>query len=220
MKYYQEITILPDPEIDMYFIWQKLYTQIHLALVEHAKASYGDGATYGDIGVSFPEYAFQKKVKDKLVTTLGKKLRVFANTKDDFKTLKLDKWLENLTDYVHIKSVQAVPSEHSYICICRARQIKNLDQVTKRRCKRKGESFEQAKSNIIERYAKEYGISRDEAEKAYHHPKLTAYPYITMQSLHGKRTFSLEVKQVKQAEKVLGQFNTYGLSAKTTVPHW
>jgi len=33
MKVYQEITIIKTPEISPYFIWSKLYTQLHLALV-------------------------------------------------------------------------------------------------------------------------------------------------------------------------------------------
>ena len=35
MNYYREITILPNADISFYFIWQKLYQQIHLALVEN-----------------------------------------------------------------------------------------------------------------------------------------------------------------------------------------
>ena len=34
MKYYQELTLLPDMEVELYYIWSNLYTQIHLALVE------------------------------------------------------------------------------------------------------------------------------------------------------------------------------------------
>ena len=34
MKHYIEITLLPDAEVGLGFIWQKMYQQIHLALVE------------------------------------------------------------------------------------------------------------------------------------------------------------------------------------------
>ena len=33
MQFYQEITLLPDVEISPYFLWTKVYTQIHLAFV-------------------------------------------------------------------------------------------------------------------------------------------------------------------------------------------
>ena len=54
--FYQEITILTDPEISPYFIWSKLYTQLHIALADlHNKQG------IDSIGVSFPNYKFEKK---------------------------------------------------------------------------------------------------------------------------------------------------------------
>lgn len=48
MKYYQEITIIKSPDISPYFIWSKLYTQLHLALVEVKNPD-----DSSNIGVSF-----------------------------------------------------------------------------------------------------------------------------------------------------------------------
>lgn len=219
MNHYQTLTILPDPELSPYFIWSKLFTQVHLALVEHAKATYGEAATHGDIGISFPDYRFAQ-AKDKQVSTLGRQLRVFASSADQLDQLNLGKWLDRLTDYVHVKSPNSVPNEHSYITVSRARQVKNLDQITKRRARRKGESFEEAKDNIIKRYAKTEKIDIAKAKQAYENPTLKAYPYINMKSLRGSNRFSLELKQTDAKEAVVGKFNTYGLSSTTTVPHW
>ena len=55
MNYYQDITLLPDADIGLYFLWQKVYQQIHLALVENKSA---DNASA--IGVAFPEYNVDK----------------------------------------------------------------------------------------------------------------------------------------------------------------
>ena len=49
MKYYQELTLIAQAEVSLYFIWSKVYTQLHLALVAMP--------TQGNVGVSFPEYA-------------------------------------------------------------------------------------------------------------------------------------------------------------------
>ncbi|MBL1422430.1 MAG: type I-F CRISPR-associated endoribonuclease Cas6/Csy4, partial [Alphaproteobacteria bacterium] len=35
MKYYLDITILPDEEANLGFLWHKVYQQIHIALVEN-----------------------------------------------------------------------------------------------------------------------------------------------------------------------------------------
>ena len=49
MNFYQEITLIPDAEISPYFLWSKVYTQLHIALA-HVKNQHGvDG-----IGISFP----------------------------------------------------------------------------------------------------------------------------------------------------------------------
>lgn len=220
MNYYQELTILPDPDISPYFIWPKLFAQIHLALVEHAKATYGEDATHGDIGISFPDYVFEKEIKGKSVTSLGRKLRVFAKSREGLEKLNVNQWLEKLSDYIHIKSIKDVPAEHGFATFSRARQVKNLDRVARRCAERKKTSFEEAKAGIIYDYAEKHSISQEEATKAYENPTLKAYPYINMQSLAGKQRFSLEIKQTEVAQSCPGQFNTYGLSATSTVPHW
>ena len=62
LNYFQEITIIPDPEIPPYFIWSKLFTQLHIALAEMKNKH-----SIESIGVSFPDYHFDKKGKCKLV---------------------------------------------------------------------------------------------------------------------------------------------------------
>ena len=34
MNFYQEITLIPDAEISPYFLWSKVYTQLHIALAD------------------------------------------------------------------------------------------------------------------------------------------------------------------------------------------
>lgn len=60
MKFYQEITLIDQAEISPYFIWSKLYTQLHIAL---AKSK--DTNDKVNIGVSFPQYIFEEKIEGK-----------------------------------------------------------------------------------------------------------------------------------------------------------
>src|SRR5699024_6412398 len=104
-------------EITPYFIWSKLYTQLHLALVEQQNPD-----KKVNFGVSFPEYLYQEKNNDKEgskeFASLGTKLRVFGPSQQELEQLNLSKWLERLTDYVHIKSIQPVPDEvDSYLLV-------------------------------------------------------------------------------------------------------
>jgi CRISPR-associated endonuclease Csy4 len=56
MKFYQEITLIDQAEISPYFIWSKLYTQVHIALAEIK-----DDSDKVGIGASFPQYILRKK---------------------------------------------------------------------------------------------------------------------------------------------------------------
>ena len=97
MNFYQEITLLPQAEISSYFIWQKLYQQIHLALVEN-KIDENVSA----IGVSFPEY-------DAGQYLLGTKLRLFAQGKSALEQLQCERWLSRLKDYLQCGEITPVP---------------------------------------------------------------------------------------------------------------
>jgi CRISPR-associated endonuclease Csy4 len=51
MDYYQEITLIDQAEISPYFLWSKIYMQLHFALVEMK-----DQYNQVPIGISFPDY--------------------------------------------------------------------------------------------------------------------------------------------------------------------
>ena len=99
MKVYQEITIIPDDDNAPYFLWSKLYNQLHIALADVAN-------THGirTIGVAFPNYRYVER-DGKTFATLGSRLRIFAPSCDELEKLNLAKWLDRLTDYVHIKAI-------------------------------------------------------------------------------------------------------------------
>src|SRR5690554_4787769 len=122
MKVYQEITIIKTPDISPYFIWSKLYTQLHLALVGQQNPD-----KTVDIGVSFPEYhCFEKD--NKTITVLGDKLRVFANSQAVLEQLNLAHWFSRLADYVHTTSIKEVPSDvREYLQVARYRPNKNME---------------------------------------------------------------------------------------------
>lgn len=117
MKHYMDITLIPDAEANLGFIWQKVYQQIHLMLVEN-KVSEHDSA----IAVSFPHYG------DKTFP-LGNKLRLFGQTQDALNDLNISRWLARLEDYVHIKTIKPVPeSVNQFVCFKR-KQFKSLHKL-------------------------------------------------------------------------------------------
>ncbi|NLW03878.1 MAG: type I-F CRISPR-associated endoribonuclease Cas6/Csy4 [Pseudomonadaceae bacterium] len=215
MRFYQEVTIIKTPEISPYFIWSKLYTQLHLALVEQQNPD-----KTVDIGVSFPEYHCFDKAK-KTIAVLGGKLRVFANSQAALEQLNLAHWLSRLADYVHTTSIKEVPTHVSeYLQVARYRPNLNMEKLTRRLANRKGISFDEAQKQQNQSYAKEKGVSLEEAKAHYSNPVVKDLPYIKMKSLSGEREFSLLINQQPVAQPQQGSFSTYGLSTKATVPNW
>ncbi len=204
MKYYQEITLIDQAEISSYFIWSKLYTQLHIALAEIK-----DTNDKVNIGVSFPQYIFEEKIEDKKAKiNMGKKLRLFAPNEADLKKLDLKKWLDRLTDYVHITSIKEVPENVKGYAIYKRKQVKtNAERLARHRVKRGDIGFDEALarySNVV---------------------TTTDLPYIQMLSLstsdeQDKKRFKLFIEKQSIEQSKSQVFSTYGLSSESSVPEF
>ena len=80
MKYYLDITLLPDTDITLGFIWQKIYQQVHIALVDNKV-----GKNESVIAVAFPQYG-------EGAFPLGNQLRLLAETEQQLQTLNIEQW--------------------------------------------------------------------------------------------------------------------------------
>lgn len=190
MKNYIEITLRPDAEVGLGFLWQKVYQQIHLALVEVK-----DENDEVSIGVSFPRYCTD-------AFPLGDTIRLFAKTADELTILRLDEWLSHLLDYADVSDIKDVPSGIETHASFSRKQIKsNIERLVRRQAKRKEISFEEALKN----YA-------DMQEQT------TQLPYVTINSLSSGQRLKLFIQKESKPEYVEGRFSTYGLSKEATVP--
>lgn len=199
MNYYQELTLIPqDKDWSPYFLWSQLYTQLHLAFVEHKDAQ--EQVPYG---VSFPQYRVDHKA-NRVFMTLGAKLRIFAHTSEQLEQLNLPKWLDRLLDYVHVTRIKTVPQD----------QVVGYLTVTRNRIK----PFH-PKRNAA--YAARRGISEDAAKQHFEQSsQLKPLPFAQLKSLTTGQLFTLNIEQKTADEACQGMFSTYGLSATSTIPHW
>ena len=215
MKCYQELTIIKSPNISPNFIWSRLYLQLHLALVEIQEKS----AVY-TIGVSFPDYRYLEK-DGKTEMTLGHKLRIFARSREELKLLNLNHWLSRLMDYILIQDIADIPTEITqYLVVKRLRKKANNDNLTRNYARKHQMSFAEAKEKRIERFSDLHKVTREESLQHYDNPIVKRRPFIVMQSLGNKQTYSLEIEQIPVSNAQEGVFSTYGLSSQTTVPNW
>ncbi len=190
MNFYQEITFLPQMDISHYFVWQKLYQQIHLALVENKVDDHSTA-----IGVSFPEYDVGQYL-------LGTKLRLFAMEKTVLEQLGCEKWLSRLKDYLQCGEISPVPE--AVAGHANFRQVKpkgSKEKLARRWSKRKGEPFEKALAHY-----ENYNEQR------------CRLPYINMISQSNGQHFRIFIKKQEMKLPQPGLFSCYGLSNITTVP--
>lgn len=194
MKWYQDITLLPDAEANLGFLWHKVYQQIHLALADNKIAE-----SQSAVAVSFPGYGSKQ-------FPLGDKLRLFAGTQAQLEKMNINQWLSRLTDYTHVKPVKSAPEViNQHACFHRKQFKSNLLKEAARRAQYKGETLEVALAHFA------------------HYEKESALPYINMTSLsmednNSPRNFKLFVARELFDEPQAGPFNCYGLSKTATVP--
>ena len=190
MKFYIDITLLPDVEVGLHFLWQKLYQQIHLALVEMQ-----DINGTAPIAVAFPEYDIDKH-------NLGKKLRLLAGDQRQLDALNIQKWLARLTDYLHMTKVREVPGNITTFSRFKRLQAKsNVERLARRKARREGISEAEALNKLA----------------GFKEEKLRA-PFINLQSLSGGQSFRLFIAKEEVEQAVAGDFSLYGLSSTATVP--
>lgn len=199
MNYYQEITLLPDAEIALGFIWQNVFQQVHIALVENKI-----GPNQSAIAVGFPDYK-------QTSFPLGSKLRLFAKDKAELEKLAITNWLTRLADYAHVKAIKPVPAEVTYVCFTR-KHVKSVERI------------EREMEEKAQRWAAKSGqpltqcLMDLEKTKPVGHSKL---PFIFLHSQETKRRspnesskFPLFISRVEVNGAQNGTFDSYGLSAK------
>ena len=203
MKYYLDITLLPDADISLGFIWQKVYQQVHIALVDNKV-----GGNESAIAVSFPRYSVEKNAEQAFL--LGNQLRLLANEKSQLTTLNIDKWLNRLADYVHIKSINPLPDEVTHVAFVR-QQVKGKARIEK-------DMLSKA-HRWSEKSGKSINVCLSELEKSKPNAN-NKLPFIWLESqetkqrnLNENRKFPLFIKKVELEQHQTGVFNSYGLNA-------
>ena len=123
MRYYQEMTLLPNPEVNIHFLWSKVLQQIHLGLVEMQNVD-----RHIPIGLGFPRYVISEKGG-----YMGDRFRLFAPDESALAQFDAVKWLSRLSDYVHCTGIRTVPEKLAGYSIYKRVQPKNNPERLARR---------------------------------------------------------------------------------------
>jgi CRISPR-associated endonuclease Csy4 len=194
--FYQEVILLPTIEVNVNFIWKKVYTPLHLAFVEIKNK-----AGVNLVGVSFPFY----NEKDRSCG-LGHKLRLFAKDKKTLEFLNTTQVLKNFRDYTFISEIKEVPegsvAAHTHFRRYHPARLKsNLSRAR----------------NLSERYGSSLEKELRDIEK--NRPKIyTDLPYLELASGSTGKIYKIFVSKEDIKEQSEGCFTTFGLSQDATVP--
>lgn len=205
MKYYLDITLLPDAEANLGFLWQKVFQQVHIALVDN---KIGDNESA--IALAIVQYAD----KD---FPLGDKLRLFAANEDQLTQLNIGKWLSRLRDYCHVSSIKAVPDNVRKFACFKQKRVKGLGRVESQ-LRRKAK-------HISQKFNVEYEKCLTELKAKSQYVK-SSLPFIHVESQQtkkrlgndGQSMFPLFIERELSGQLVSGSFDCYGLSKTATVP--
>lgn len=199
MNYYQEITLLPEDDIPLSFLWQKVFQQVHIALVEHKV-----DANRSNIAVGFPEYRQAQ-------FPLGNKLRLFSQDQAALNELNILRWLARLEDYVHIKGIKPVPSDVTYVSFVR-KQVKSPQRI-EREMQKKAELWASKSGKSLEDCLAELAKSKPDTQCNL--PSIFLHSQQTKQRSPEKSSkFPLFIEMLPQNTPNEGGFDCYGLSAK------
>lgn len=191
MEYYQEITLLPDAETSLPFLWTKVFTQLHIAF-----ADWKNKTGHMDFAVSFPEYG---------ETTLGSKLRLMSETEEVLNAFHAEQALKRLRDYVHLTRVRPVPR----------RRIRGWSLYSRWQAER---ALPSRARRYARRHT---GVSEADAMRLLDRGKRTAFPpFIQMRSLSSGQRFSLFIQRQTKDKEARGPIGAYGLSSLQTVPEF
>jgi CRISPR-associated endonuclease Csy4 len=198
MKYYFDITLLPDPEITLGFIWQKVFQQVHIALVDNKVGDNESAVALSVVGYRDKDFP------------LGNKLRLLAASEDVLQTLDMQRWLNRLSDYCHLSSIKPVPAEVKQYARFNRKNVKSIEKKAQRRAVHLAKPYDEVLAYLIEQ-----GNSKE-----------CKLPFINVESQESKKQagqgvscqFILFIEQVLFDEAVNGKFDCYGLSKTATVP--
>lgn len=148
-----------------------------------------------DIGVSFPSAPTNRN-------GLGARLRLHgpAQALERLTTLS---WLGGIQDHVQLGEISKVPPTATHQVVRRVQAKSNPQRLRRRQMKRKGWTAEQALAAIPDTVVETLRL-----------------PFLAIRSQSTGQSFRFFVDQHPVDHATPGTFNTYGMSAKATVPRF
>ena len=196
---------MPDAEANLGFLWQKVFQQVHIALVDNKVVDNESAVALSIVGYKDKDFP------------LGNQLRLLAVSEDVLQELDIHSWLNRLSDYCHIKPIKPVPSDVTQYARFMQKRVKGEGRIHTQLLKKA--------KHISEKFNIDYEkcLAELKVKNKYVESKL---PFITVESQQTKKQlkpgesskFLLFIEQTLFDKPSDGKFDCYGLSKTATVP--
>ena len=204
MLYYQNISLLPNSDINLNFILSTFYRELHLSLVEQKTE---DNRSL--VGINFPDSKIEEDKYKQQKLSLGNKLKIFSMQQGILEKLNLANRLQSkqLADYLHFtKNVRTTEDTTIQHCVkLDYKGVADMRRLVKRFAKRNNLSYEIAK----QQYTSQSSGDRTTNSK----PDQSKTPFVWMYSSSTDNNFPLYINikgNIKLTETA--KFNLYGLA--------
>jgi CRISPR-associated endonuclease Csy4 len=190
MEHSLDIMIVPDDEVPIYFIRNKIYSKFHRTL-STLKAT--------GIGVSFPNFK-EKLGADRTQKLLGNIIRIHGS-ENSLNKLQSTNWLSGLVGYCDVSTIQSIPGDVKHRSVSRIQS--NMTASKLRRLIKRG--------SINADEANQY--------KAKMFSQRLDLPYLDLESSSNGHKHRRYIQFGKISDtSVLGEFDQFGLSKTATIP--
>jgi CRISPR-associated endonuclease Csy4 len=200
MNHYQDITLKPNSDINLFLLRNKVYDKLHKTLYDLKS---------DNIGVSFPNITKENTSTNNedspslgiIQYKLGNAIRLHSE-QNRLEDLQKSNWLNTLSDYCEIHPIKPIPQEiQGYQIYSRKKQTKSNAKL--RRAIKRNQLNEQQ----IQQY------------KADWYKQGLKYPFVELNSVSTNQRYRIFIQPSEiHSQATQGNFNHFGLSSTATVP--
>lgn len=209
MKFYQEITLAEQMDVDFNYILSITVQALHGAIA----VAKGDSEE-GGIAIAFPEYKYNPKKNG----FLGKRIRCFAASESELANIDLKAVLRHLSDYAKVGDIKEVGDKATHYEIYTKYRHKNTVKKAQSLYDHLLKKFGQ------EKFDREVGSFEALVEQCEKRNGQLPYPYVNLVSKGTGAAYPLRIKRdIVTSDTKTAAFSGYGLSDQSklsAVPAW
>ena len=198
MYYFIELSLIPDDSVSAGFVMGKVMDVLHLCFVNLQKE-----LGHNPVGLAFPDYHYDAQAKGATKSSLGSKIRLYAQNEAHLEGLKLKQQLRRFEDYVHLRAIREDEAKFGFACFKRKQVKSSVVRVARRKARHLQQPLPETLTLLMTKG--QAVVSSD-------------LPFVHLHSQSTEQAFRLFIEKQTAQAPTEWKFSTYGLSNTVGVP--